>query len=186
MFSFMSRTAIFIDGGYLDFVGKEVGIHFDLEKLPEELAKGAEILRTYYYNCLPYQSDPPSQEEAERFSRSQKFYSKLSKFNRFEVKLGTLVPRGVDKEGKTIFVQKKVDILLGVDLAILSGKQQINEAIIVAGDSDFIPAVEAAKDQGVLVRLYHGTTVHTQLWEAVDERILMDKKFANKVRFVKK
>lgn len=173
------RTAIFIDGAYLDFLQKEVfgNVHLDLKKLPAKLAGEKEILRTYYYHCLPYQSSPPTPDEQRRFSGAQKFYNALSTFDRFQARLGVLALRGYDAKGEPIFVQKKVDILMGVDLALLSGKQQISEAILLAGDSDFIPAVEAAKSEGVLVKLYHGVNVHKELWSCADERTLLDEIF---------
>lgn len=184
----MQRVAIFIDGAYLDYVQKTEldGIHMDLEKLPKELADIADILRTYYYHCLPYQGTPPSKEEAKRFGKAQKFFNITSTFKRFQLRLGTLVLRGYDEKKEPIYVQKKVDILLGVDLAILSGKRQINEAVLLAGDSDFIPAVEAAKAEGVLIRLFHGKSVHRELWNAVDERVLIDRVFAEKVKLIHK
>ncbi len=173
------RVAIFIDGAYLDFLQKEEfgNVHLDLKKLPIKLTDSKEILRTYYYHCLPYQSNPPTPDEQRRFSNAQKFYNFLSTLDRFQARLGVLALRGYDKKGDPIFVQKKVDILMGVDLALLSGKQQINEAIVLAGDSDFVPAVEAAKSEGVLVKLYHGNNVHNELWACADERILLDKNF---------
>lgn len=173
------RTAIFIDGAYLDFLQKEEfgKVHLDLEKLPIKLANGKEILRTYYYHCLPYQSSPSTPEEQRRFSAAQRFYNFLSTLGRFQTRLGILALRGHDAKGEPIFVQKKVDILMGVDLALLSGKQQISEAILLAGDSDFIPAVEAAKSEGVLIKLYHGNNVHRELWSCADERTLLDADF---------
>ena len=46
---------------------------------------------------------------------------------------------------KVIFKQKMVDVLLSVDLVRLSWSKQIQAAILVAGDSDYVPAVEAAE-----------------------------------------
>lgn len=177
------RAAIFIDGAYLDFLQKEElgNVHLDFTKFPAKLAGGKELLRTYYYHCLPYQSNPPTPEEQRKFSGAQKFYNFLSTIPRFQARLGILVFRGKDQEGKPIFAQKKVDILMGVDLALLSGKQQISEAILLAGDSDFVPAVEAAKSEGVLIRLFHGSSPHRQLWEAADERVLIDRSFISDI-----
>jgi len=100
------------------------------------------------------------------------FVHMLNKQTRFEVRLGELAFRGVDKDGQPIFEQKRVDILLGVDLVLLAAKQQITKAILVAGDSDFLPAVEVAKKEGVLIHLYHGVknNPHRDLWEKCDER----------------
>ena len=72
----MARLAIFIDGGYLAKLAEH---HFrvwvDFEKLSSEARdriaastqEPLDLLRTYFYDCLPYQSDPPSDEEARRF-----------------------------------------------------------------------------------------------------------------------
>lgn len=39
----------------------------------------------------------------------------------------------------------------------------IADAMIVAGDSDFLPAIEVAKKEGVVFHLYHGATPHNEL-----------------------
>ena len=67
-----------------------------------------------------------------------------------------------------------MDILLGVDMVKLAAKGHIQQAILVAGDSDFIPAVVEAKSEGVLVRLFHGENCHSDLWQEADERIRID------------
>ena len=43
---------------------------------------------------------------------------------------------------------------------------------ILSGDSDLLPALNMAKDTGVIVRLVHGPrdTYHNDLWDAADER----------------
>ncbi len=44
--------------------------------------------------------------------------------------------------------------------------------MVIAGDSDFVPAVEQAKDAGVVVRLlYFRESCHDELLDAVDERV---------------
>jgi uncharacterized LabA/DUF88 family protein len=129
-----------------------------------------EILRTYYYNCLPYQRNPPTQEESLRFAQAQKFHTALRALPRFEVREGMLVYRGNDDKGRPIYVQKGIDIQFGVDLVLLSAKQQISHAALIAGDSDFIPAIGVAKNEGVLIHLYHGATPHRKLIEIADER----------------
>lgn len=184
----MDRVAIFIDGAYLDYTLRD-DFHtprIDLGLLAQELSGGKEILRTYYYHCLPYQSDPPTTEEAERFGRMQSFISRINRLPRFTVRLGKLAYRGSRDDGTPIFVQKRVDIMLGVDLVQLSTKRQVSSAVLVAGDSDFLPAVEIAREEGVLVHLYHGTThrPHRELWDACDERTALSQELIDKVRRV--
>jgi uncharacterized LabA/DUF88 family protein len=93
-----------------------------------------------------------------------------------------LAYRGNDQQGHPKYEQKRVDILLGVDLVQLAAKQSIQEAILVAGDSDFIPAVVAAKSEGVLIRLYHGAKPHSDLWQEADERIQFNQSIIDSVR----
>ena len=177
------RTAIFTDGAYLSYVLRNEfnQARLDFQKLSNAMAGEVEILRTYYYDCLPYQSNPPTQDERQRHAAARRFHNALQLLNRFEVRLGRLEFRGLDLDGNLRFEQKRVDILLGVDLVQLAAKGHIQEAIIVAGDSDFIPAIVAAKADGVIVRLFHGDQCHDDLKRAVDERIRFDQSFIDSV-----
>ena len=85
--------------------------------------------------------------------------------------MGRLSNLGPDQDGRPRFEQKQVDILLGIDLVLLAAKHLIQEAILVTGDSDFIPVVTVAKAEGVLVRLYHGVNPHNSLGQEADERV---------------
>ena len=39
---------------------------------------------------------------------------------------------------------------------LAAAKKSITDAAILAGDSDFLPAIEAAKPEGVVIHLFHG------------------------------
>lgn len=99
-----TRIAIFIDGGYFDVTNRDEcgNSKVDYAKLAVKLAGSIEILRTYYYNCLPYQQTTPTAEESKRFSQAQKFHAALKALPRFEVREGMLVYRGSDKKGNPI------------------------------------------------------------------------------------
>lgn len=169
------KVGIFIDGAYLDRIFQDEfnSPKVDYEKLAVWMSQGVPIFRTYYYHCLPYQSNPPTDQERERFSKRQSFYNRLSQLPRYEIRLGKLERRGKTEDGTPLFIQKRVDILLGVDLVLLAAKQRITHAIIFAGDSDFLPAIMVAKNEGVLITLCHGTAhpPHDDLWQSADERI---------------
>jgi uncharacterized LabA/DUF88 family protein len=179
----MGRVAIFIDGAYLQYVLKEEfhSPKIDFGLLSRKIASGKDLLRTYYYDCLPYQSQSPTVEERERFGRKQRFFAALEKNPRFQVRQGRVEFRGKDGEGKPIFEQKRVDILMGVDLALLAAKHQISDAVIIAGDSDFMPAIDAAKAEGVVMHLYHGQYPHRDLLTSCDERTRIEKPFIDSV-----
>lgn len=194
----MARLAIFIDGGYVAKLGKdEFSIWVDQGKLSEEIrlavaAKTPEpvdLLRTYYYDCLPYQGDPPTTEEAQRMSQRRAFFAALQRLPRFTVREGRLMFRGLDARGEPIFQQKRVDLLLGLDFALLSGKRQVTHAAVVSGDSDLIPAFEVARQDGISVWLVHGprvsrtdgkSTYAQELWDAADERLLLTQALINR------
>jgi uncharacterized protein (TIGR00288 family) len=46
-------------------------------------------------------------------------------------------------------VQKGVDMRLGMDVASLAYKKQVNQIILVAADADFVPAVKLARREGI-------------------------------------
>lgn len=61
----MGRTGIFIDGAYFQYTVRNEfgGVRISYAKLVEKLACGREILRSYFYDCEPYQSGNPTKEE---------------------------------------------------------------------------------------------------------------------------
>ena len=179
-----NRAAIFVDAAYLHYIVRDQfgAVRIDYAALARHLAGDSDLLRTYYYDSPPYRSNPPTQEEEAFYASRRVFFEALERIPRFAVRLGRVERRGPDNSGKFRYEQKRVDTLLGIDLVLLAAKQTIQEAIIVAGDSDFIPAVSLAKAEGVLIRLYHGPTYHRELWQEADERIPITQELVDAVR----
>jgi uncharacterized LabA/DUF88 family protein len=162
--------AVFIDGGYLAKVLKDEfnGTRIDFLKLSKVICPGKR-LRTYYYNAPPYQSSLPTPEEKERYQKAMRFFHSIDRLERFEVVKGKTVKR-YTPEGKEYFAQKGVDVRLAVDLVRLSWAGHIKIAVLIAGDNDFVPAVKAAKDAGVIVKLYYSRKSSSdELLGTVDE-----------------
>lgn len=170
----MERVAIFIDGGYLSKVLMESFscAKIDFAKLSNHLANGKQLLRTYYYHCMPYKDKVPTAEQIKRFNNMQRFITSLEYLDRYKVRLGKLEYRGQDSDGAPIYQQKRVDILLGCDLVLLAAKRQIGTAIIVTGDSDFIPAIDVAINEGVEIELVYDPNhqPHKALTQIADVR----------------
>ena len=184
----MARAAVFIDSGYfakvLKLVFGEPKINF--EAFSDKICGHDERLRTYYYYCMPYQSTPPTDEERERYARADKFVYNLRKLKRFEVRLGKLIFIPGIKD----FIQKRVDVLLSVDLVRMSWDHQIDKAILVTGDSDFVPAIQAAKDAGVVTVLYYSrghplVGALDELLYVCDEQYEITKELIDSVRIEK-
>ena len=67
------------------------------------------------------------------------------------------------------FSQKGVDMRIGLDIASLAYKQQVEQIILIAGDSDFVPAAKLARREGVdfiLDPMF--SEIHSDLFEHID------------------
>ena len=65
--------------------------------------------------------------------------------------------------------QKGVEMRIGLDIASLSYKKQVDQIVLVAGDSDFVPAAKLARREGIdfiLDPMWH--SIHASLHEHVD------------------
>ena len=108
-----------------------------------------QLLFGYYYTCLPHQNQIQNEIEKNIYAQSRKQIAHISKVPFMSVKLGKL------QRKKNAFVQKKVDVLFALDLAKSAWKDEIDTAVLIAGDSDFVPAVDEASDCGVKTVLYY-------------------------------
>ncbi len=178
----LGRAVVFIDNGYLSAILRDEfnQARIDYLTLSEIICKGYSRLRTYVYDCLPYQSNPPTPEQKALYSGKVKFFKALGDLPSFQPRFGKQRPRAGG------FIQKGVDVLLAIDLIKLSSKGQIQKAFLIAGDGDFAPVVEAAKDEGVSVKLFHSGSFQVtpnghkqpkysnELWQKCDERQVVD------------
>lgn len=177
----MSICAVFLDGAYIDKVvqSNHDRAPIDYYKLAQTMAGDNELLRAYYYNCLPYQHEPPSAEERERFSGRYRFYEALEHLPRFQVNLGKLTLLGQNADGRNIVQQKRVDIMLAIDMINLAIKGRVSSISVFTGDSDFIPAFEKVKAEGVRTVLWHGdfagdnSAPSRELYKLADERVCL-------------
>lgn len=162
-----SRAAIFIDGGYLDkTLSKDHHIRaINYRKLAPVLIADAnrilgrdlDLLRVYYYHCLPFLPRNPTPDQQAFYDLRERFLRQISLECGYYVRQGRLRHRGVDRAtGRDIYQQKRVDTLLTLDLTLLSTKRVITHAILIAGDADLVPPVATIKAEGVMAILYTG------------------------------
>ncbi|WP_184786160.1 NYN domain-containing protein [Phytomonospora endophytica] len=165
------RYSILIDVGYLYAAAAEVLLgatsrreyKVDAEKLigtliaraAERLMDG-ELLRVYWFDAARDRVPTVDQRV-------------IAQMDYVKVRLGNLNSRGQ---------QKGVDAMIRADLEQLARHRAINEAILLAGDEDMVPAVEIAQAYGVRVHLWgveppYGTNQAERLvWEADTVEIL--------------
>ena len=65
--------------------------------------------------------------------------------------------------------QKGVDMKIGVDIASMAYKKQVNKMILISGDSDFVPAAKLARREGIdFVLDPMGASIRDDLSEHID------------------
>jgi len=181
----VNRYIVMIEGGYMRPAMKMLGDpppEVSYLKLSEYFAAGDERLRTYYYDSPPFQSASPSEDEKRRKADFDKFTQAIERLPRTQVRLGKLQRRR--ENGQWKFQQKRVDVLLAVDLVQLSCEKLIQRAVIIGTDSDFVPAILTAKNAGTIVQLCQvpGSRVNDELLRAADEVIPFDQALLDLVK----
>ncbi len=138
-----------------------------------------DLYRIFYYDCLPYNKKQhnPVTGKAIDFAKTDQykfqlaFFEELKKKRKVALRLGILEDkkRWIIKPSKTKelltkkitvddleeedvlfdFTQKRVDIKIGLDIASMAIKKQVEQIILVSGDSDFVPASKLARREGI-------------------------------------
>ena len=149
----MIKTVVLIDNGYLSKILKkcyrEVRINYLL--FSDNLCVGCTRFQTIIYDSMPYQSGFPTYDERQRYARKYRYINKLEKLDRFTIKLGRC-----QRNPDGTFIQKGVDVEFALDLTEFANSKTIDKALIVSGDSDFVPAVERANKLGLKTQnVYH-------------------------------
>lgn len=149
----MSDPYLFIDGGYLrqryaegirKFFGEEGKLDF------QEIRDDIQPRRAFYYDCLNdvRDADEPERAYDKRVADQKAVFSKVRSTRGFHVRLGSL--RGEKKKKRR---QKEVDVSLAVDMLTHSFSRNTSDMVLIAGDLDFKPLVEAVVRLGTWVTL---------------------------------
>ena len=79
---------------------------------------------------------------------------------------------------KLQMMQKGVDMRIGLDIASLAYKKEVNQIVLISGDSDFVPAAKLARREGIdFVLDPLGAKVKDNLFEHIDGLNTKDDKF---------
>jgi len=186
----MGSAAVLIDGGYFEKVKLSLkSTVVDVVKFSDSICDPCERFRTYYYDALPWIGVPPKEEDKIRRQNKQRYLDNLKMLHRVEVRLGEVQRKEIkcNKGPNHIkFQQKLVDVQLSVDMVRLAWGNFVDKIILVSGDRDFLPAVHAAKDTGVIIKLVYAKEpyayVHTNLLMASDERQIIDQHLLKKCK----
>src|SRR5262252_1501832 len=166
----LARYAIMVDVGYIYAAAGELlfnsasrrDYRVDADKLIQSLTRQAdsqvrgELLRIYWYDAARDRVPTIDQRV-------------IAQMPWVKLRLGNLNARGQ---------QKGVDAQIRADMEALARHRAITDAILVAGDEDMVPAVEAAQAFGVRVHLWgieppYGTNQAERLvWESDTVEVL--------------
>lgn len=150
------------------------------QQLP--LAESRQFYRLFFYDCEPLtkRMHTPVNQKSVDFGKSPdarfrlQLHQEIQKLRKVALRLGRLndtskwrlseratnrliadpksfVPSDDDFEIDT--KQKGVDMRLGLDVASLAFKGQVDQIVIVAADADFVPAAKLARREGIDVIL---------------------------------
>lgn len=82
--------------------------------------------------------------------------------------------------------QKGVDMKIGLDIASLAYKQQVDQIILISGDSDFVSAAKLARREGIDFILDPlGAHIKPDLFEHIDGLRTCDKAYLSKTEELK-
>ncbi|HLH59823.1 MAG TPA: NYN domain-containing protein [Streptosporangiaceae bacterium] len=166
----LARYAIMVDVGYIYAAAGELlfgassrrEYRVDTDGLIQALTRkaqeqiGGELLRIYWYDAARDRVPTIDQRV-------------IAQMPWVKLRLGNLNARGQ---------QKGVDAQIRADMEALARHRAIADAVLVAGDEDMVPAVEAAQAYGVRVRLWgveppYGTNQAERLvWESDTVEVL--------------
>lgn len=77
--------------------------------------------------------------------------------------------------------QKGVDMKIGVDIASLAYKKQVDQIVLISGDSDFVPAAKLARREGIdFVLDPLDMTIKDELFEHIDGKRSCGNPYAKK------
>jgi uncharacterized LabA/DUF88 family protein len=108
---------------------------------------GDDLFRIYFYTARPFGGVIGNKDYSKEyyFQKVNTFISAIGEQSDVLLRLGELLPRG------NSFEQKGVDVQIGLDIATLSLKRYVDTIIIFSFDTDLIPALDFARNNGIRV-----------------------------------
>jgi len=167
------RLMIFIDGSNLYHSLKNTFSRTDLDigRFCQKLLNRRKLVRIYYYNAKV-----GKKEEPERYRHQQAFFAGVNTIPYSELRLGRLVYTNWPTVPP---YEKGIDVQLTADMLTHSFQNNYDVVVLVAGDSDFAPALQAVKDYGkhVEVALFGKKGASYELRRVADKVINVNAKF---------
>lgn len=165
-----------------------------------ELLLDKYLHRVYYYDAPPFSKtkNRPLNGGPHAFGsdpltiHNRKLIQELKTVDYFALRMGEIRFRGWELDKKRLpsgreehqitsedfrpsLQQKGVDMRIGLDIASLALKKQVDLLVLVTGDADFVPPMKFARREGVqFVVVTLGHDVHQDLLEHADFSLQLD------------
>lgn len=168
------------------------------------------LYRIFYYDCYPFKKKMhhPITTRAIDFTQTSEYNFRTSLFEALKQKRKVALRLGELKDNKTwnihpqkvkellkktisiddlkendVFIelrQKGIDMKIGVDIASMALKKFVDRIVLIAGDSDFVPAAKLARREGIdFILDPMGANIDPSLFEHIDG--LEDSSHAQKI-----
>ncbi|MCW5947256.1 MAG: NYN domain-containing protein [Fimbriimonadales bacterium] len=165
----------FVDGGYLEVAFREALSPLyggALEPDLNQVRLALQVLKLFYYDALYEPTSGESKDVLEATEVKASFLSGINEVDGVHVRTGSAVRRtGRNKKG---LEQKEVDVLLAVECLTHAYRGNCPSVVLVTGDLDFRPLIDALIHAGIYVTLYSGPRGAKELSLAADRRNVLD------------
>ncbi len=160
---------LFIDGGCLRAILDQMastyadGVALDLDY--SKLTAG--YSKVFYYDALPGRKrGEDNSTYSVRIAPQQQLLDRLNSLDRFHVYEGD-VRRSAARRGPE---QKKIDVMVAVDMLTHSFRRNMHEATLLTGYLDFKPLIDALVLEGMFVTLWYPASETTKELIAAADR----------------
>jgi len=156
----MSHLAyVFIDGAYLRHLAQDARVPLsNPQSLAHEIISRQDVqswapatpgaslnihlARVIYYDAKPDEREEEQEEQED--AKLKEYWDAVELLPDTELGFGSV-------RGRKPRRQKKVDTLIAVDMLVGAFTKLFSVAVLVAGDSDFVPVVDEVRRRGVMV-----------------------------------
>jgi len=139
----MQRVALFVDGANMFYAQRDNGWFIDFRSVYQMFTDNREKAAAYYFTATPHMADP----------------EKVRSYRRFRTALQSMGFSVVDKEVTVIsnpsagVVKVKGNLDIELVFRILTEKDTYDEAVLMGGDSDYVPIVSHLRALGKTVTI---------------------------------
>lgn|SRR3989344_8430698 len=178
----MKRVILFVDGNNFYYGLKYIYgdtrslSDFNFEKLGESLSNNGEVLKIFYYNAPLHIN-----ENQDKYWRQQRFFDRLKKEEKIELRLSRLQKRKIKGTDKHYYVVKGDDIHLASEMVKEAYENSFDIAVLVSGDGDFVPAIKIIQNKAKEVHnAYFKQSMSWDLKQTCDKSIRLTKELLDR------